>query len=359
MATRQAGRSRPRPDGDAGASRGRAKRRPASRGRRFRRRYAVVYDIEGPRVRLGMLWFVVAAVALAIGPFSTVAGLRRDGRDRRRRRSPACGGDDRLRPNEVVAAGDGGGDDGRGVPRRGRRRHRRARRRGRRAARGDRRQEVTAPLGGRRRVDHPVRAVPRAGGDVDGAARHGSTRGRRSRCCCSSRPTRPATTSWAREPGTPTRGPPPAWPPSSSSPSWCRRLPISTLSFGEAWLFGGIVAVLAPARPAVRQRAPPDRGLARVRPPPPRLPPPRRPRLVHRHRDRRFVLARLTGCAVRRLRRQVLRDEVPVDEVVEEGGEVGGALVPVVDVVGVLPHVDRQAGPAGCARAAGRRRGCS
>ena len=72
MATRQAGRSRPRPDGVASASRGQAKRTsPPSRGRRFRRRYAVVYDIEGPRVRLGMLWFVVAAVALAIGPFST------------------------------------------------------------------------------------------------------------------------------------------------------------------------------------------------------------------------------------------------------------------------------------------------
>jgi hypothetical protein len=40
----------------------------SKRSQRLRRRYAVVYDIDGPRVRLGMLWFVVAMAALAIGP---------------------------------------------------------------------------------------------------------------------------------------------------------------------------------------------------------------------------------------------------------------------------------------------------
>jgi hypothetical protein len=35
------------------------------------RRYAVIYDIEGPRVRLGIAWFVVAFAALVGGPLST------------------------------------------------------------------------------------------------------------------------------------------------------------------------------------------------------------------------------------------------------------------------------------------------
>jgi hypothetical protein len=34
------------------------------------RRYAVVYDIEGPRVRLGIAWFAVAVVTLAVGPLT-------------------------------------------------------------------------------------------------------------------------------------------------------------------------------------------------------------------------------------------------------------------------------------------------
>jgi hypothetical protein len=41
---------------------------------RRRRPIAVVYDIEGPRVRLGMLWFVVAVAGLAGGRFA-VAGV--------------------------------------------------------------------------------------------------------------------------------------------------------------------------------------------------------------------------------------------------------------------------------------------
>jgi hypothetical protein len=36
-----------------------------------RRRLAVVYDIEGPRVRLGIAWFAGALVATLLGPFTT------------------------------------------------------------------------------------------------------------------------------------------------------------------------------------------------------------------------------------------------------------------------------------------------
>ncbi|MGQ0431838.1 MAG: hypothetical protein ACT452_05455 [Microthrixaceae bacterium] len=35
------------------------------------RRYVVVHDIEGPRVRLGVLWFVIAAMAIGVGPLPT------------------------------------------------------------------------------------------------------------------------------------------------------------------------------------------------------------------------------------------------------------------------------------------------
>ena len=45
-------------------------RRPRT-GRRLRRRYAVVYDIEGPRVRLGVAWFAVAFGALIGGPLTS------------------------------------------------------------------------------------------------------------------------------------------------------------------------------------------------------------------------------------------------------------------------------------------------
>lgn len=47
--------------------------RAARRGRaqRLRRRYAVPYDIDGPHVRLGLAWFVAALAALAMGPLLT------------------------------------------------------------------------------------------------------------------------------------------------------------------------------------------------------------------------------------------------------------------------------------------------
>jgi hypothetical protein len=79
----------------------------AKRSQRLRRRYAVVYDIEGPKVRVGVLWFLVAAAALAIGPLPTAiaygvvaaVAARQTARAWRRRR---------LRPNPVVAAGMAG-----------------------------------------------------------------------------------------------------------------------------------------------------------------------------------------------------------------------------------------------------------
>lgn len=44
--------------------------RPARRAGIDRRRLAVVYDIEGPRVRLGIAWFLGALVAVAASPFT-------------------------------------------------------------------------------------------------------------------------------------------------------------------------------------------------------------------------------------------------------------------------------------------------
>jgi hypothetical protein len=76
----------------------------SERSRRLRRRYAVVYDMEGPHVRLGVLWFLLAAVALAVGPFFTAlayggaAGVAAA-------QTARCWKRRRHRPNELVAAG--------------------------------------------------------------------------------------------------------------------------------------------------------------------------------------------------------------------------------------------------------------
>jgi hypothetical protein len=43
-----------------------------------RRRYAVVYDVNGPRIRLGVLWFALLMASINLGPFATallVAGM--------------------------------------------------------------------------------------------------------------------------------------------------------------------------------------------------------------------------------------------------------------------------------------------
>jgi hypothetical protein len=82
---------------------GRVRARP----KRLKRRYAVVYDIDGPKVRLGIVWFLIAAAALAVGPLPTavVYGLAaaiaaaQVARSWRKRRQ---------RPNEAIAAGMAG-----------------------------------------------------------------------------------------------------------------------------------------------------------------------------------------------------------------------------------------------------------
>lgn len=81
-----------------------ARRGPASTGRR---RLAVVYDIEGPRVRLGIAWFAFAVAGIALGPVgvaavygltAAVAGAQAARAWRRVR------GRRRHKPNEAVAA---------------------------------------------------------------------------------------------------------------------------------------------------------------------------------------------------------------------------------------------------------------
>ncbi len=79
----------------------------AARPKRVGRRYAVVHDTNGPKVRLGILWFIVAAAALAVGPLPTAlvygsvaaiaaAQTARTWRSRRQR------------PNESISAGMAG-----------------------------------------------------------------------------------------------------------------------------------------------------------------------------------------------------------------------------------------------------------
>lgn len=84
----------------------RVRKARSGRSRRLQRRYVAPYDLEGPKVRLGIAWFLLAAVALAIGPLPAAvlyglvaaAAAAQTARAWRRRRSPA------ERPNEAVAA---------------------------------------------------------------------------------------------------------------------------------------------------------------------------------------------------------------------------------------------------------------
>lgn len=84
-----------------------AKRAPRSNRRHPASRYLVVYDIEGPRVRLGLLWFFVAFVAMALGPLPTAlvyggaaaVGAAQTDRAWRRRRA---------RPDPLVAPAGAG-----------------------------------------------------------------------------------------------------------------------------------------------------------------------------------------------------------------------------------------------------------
>lgn len=57
----------------ASAVTARRPRRPRRTGHTRRRPIAVVYDIEGPRVRLGIAWFALVVVALALGRFGVAA----------------------------------------------------------------------------------------------------------------------------------------------------------------------------------------------------------------------------------------------------------------------------------------------
>jgi hypothetical protein len=76
----------------------------ARRPKRPGRRYAVVHDTNGPKVRLGILWFLVAASALALGPLATalvygVAAAIAAAQTAR------CWRKRRARPNDTIAAG--------------------------------------------------------------------------------------------------------------------------------------------------------------------------------------------------------------------------------------------------------------
>jgi hypothetical protein len=78
--------------------------RPAQRAKRPGKRYAVVHDTNGPKVRLGILWFLVAASALALGPLATalvygVAAAIAAAQTAR------CWRKRRARPNDAIAAG--------------------------------------------------------------------------------------------------------------------------------------------------------------------------------------------------------------------------------------------------------------
>ena len=107
MATRQASKPRHK-EGEARGTPKPARASSAKRASTRKRRYAVVYDIDGPRVRLGVLWFVVAAAALAVGPLAAAVvyggaaaiGAAQMARVWRRHRQ---------RPHQMVAAGMAGG----------------------------------------------------------------------------------------------------------------------------------------------------------------------------------------------------------------------------------------------------------
>jgi hypothetical protein len=76
----------------------------ARRPKRPGRRYAVVHDTNGPKVSLGILWFLVAASALALGPLATalvygVAAAIAAAQTAR------CWRKRRARPNDTIAAG--------------------------------------------------------------------------------------------------------------------------------------------------------------------------------------------------------------------------------------------------------------
>jgi hypothetical protein len=79
----------------------------ATRPKRARRRYAVVHDTDGPRVRLGIGWFALAAIAVGIGPLPT-AVVYGGAAAVAAAQTARCWRKRRHRPHELVAAGMAG-----------------------------------------------------------------------------------------------------------------------------------------------------------------------------------------------------------------------------------------------------------
>ena len=103
--------------------------------------------------------------------------------------------------------------------------------------------------------------------------------------------------------------------------------PILYLVSGFRWTFFGTADV-----PLARERG----GDGRCDPAPAR-----RDRMDFPHRLSAQELALLVGAAGA-LAVEVLGDEVPVDDVLEHGLEEARALVAIVDVIGMLPHIERE-----------------
>ncbi len=101
--TTSPGRQRPRAGAGPPTGARRSKGQPAAAPTRRSRRYGVVYDINGPHVRLGAAWFVLAVTAIGIGPLPTavvyggaaaIAAAQTARRWRKRKH----------RPDEIIAA---------------------------------------------------------------------------------------------------------------------------------------------------------------------------------------------------------------------------------------------------------------
>lgn len=95
---------RPRPRAGSGPSAGARTKEPGAPARSRRsHRYAIVHDTNGPHVRLGVMWFMVAALAIGIGPlptaiaFGAAAAIAAAQTARRWRKR-------KHRPDEIIAA---------------------------------------------------------------------------------------------------------------------------------------------------------------------------------------------------------------------------------------------------------------
>ena len=223
--------------------------------------YAVVYDIDGPRVRLGMVWFVVALRPWPSDPCprrSSTAPPPRWRPSRRRvwRRR-------RLRPNDVVAAGMAGAMTvGACLAR---------------AALASASWRAPARLPRRHgdtRSPHP--AVADAGWTVQCALFPGlaamsmvllARLDQGSAIALLLLVSAYETGDYIVGSGAnnPYEGPAAGLSAIAMITFIVSTLPISTLSFGEAWLFGGIVAVLAPLGQLFASRAAPRRRRPRLR----------------------------------------------------------------------------------------------